>query len=187
MRHLLLRGSFVLLIAGGAYTGAALHPFDSTELSVAEAQAVPVQATPTATATQISPSATAAGAPTPTPTAAPVSPTATSTTSVPLTPTPTVVPVTPPVPVGPLPRLAPTTDPPGAAIQTPIDSNGGQISSPDGRMTLQFPVGAIAAPLTIQITRRAELQDDLLALRRRENRWYLADDADRQAVHGPAH
>jgi len=173
MRSLLLR---VLLLSSALAAGYAGSTYTHFEPEIREARAQelaptpdPATATPTATATQV---------PTPVPTATAPSPTATATATVDASPTPlastataiatgvatatetasptvtaTAILTTTPTPTAPLPPLADITDPTGTNVKAVIDAVGGRISSPDGRVVIDFPPAALSEPVEITITR----------------------------------
>lgn len=121
-------------------------PTDSATFPSASETASATTDTPFPAITDVAGSATAtptdAGATTTT------SPTASPTSDTP-SPTPTIDPSLPP--------LAATPDEIGTVKEATLDANGGRISTDDGRVVLDFPPGAISAPLDVKITKRQRL------------------------------
>jgi len=78
------------------------------------------------------------------------SPTATLPTS---TPEPSVTPQSQPTAVADLPPLADSLMALGASVEAAVGQSGGVVSSPDGRVTIEFPAAAVSEPLTVRITR----------------------------------
>ena len=153
------------------------NPFAAAQPSSASAAVpadAPAAAVPTIVVTPVvTPVPSATPEPTASPTSSPLpSPTSSNTpapvvpgTLVPtptddptaIQPTATTVPTATPQPTPPAdiphPPLAPSIMDVGSSVQTAIDTSGGTINTPDGRISITFPPAAMAEPLTLKITR----------------------------------
>jgi RHS repeat-associated protein len=150
MRRMLLRVGFASVVSLSLFVGNALGATGIPLVAERAAAQTPPRSPAAAPTSTPATSPTPAAVPSPTP--AHSGPSGGAETGSPGGGT--AVPTETPSPVPPLPPLAAASDATGVAAVATIDQAGGRISSPDGRVVIDFPRGAVGEALSVQIKRR---------------------------------